>query len=271
MGINGLLAFLRKSAPGAFMQANLDGMKIAIDIPIFMYKFAYAVGTGRPLIARMLEFGNELLKNNIHPIFIFDGQRLPEKEREKARRLEAFKKYNKNESINFVKIDSEEEFEVEKTTFSKKPIEEDFEALKIALGLSGLKFQVAKYEAEALCSHLCVRGEVDAVLTEDSDALAYLAPKVIVKWNDKRELIQLPDICRILNLSPKEFQEMCILFGNDFNGRITGIGPVKAFSMIKKYSNLENIFKRNTINKELEEEMKKTQKIFEFYCYENIT
>ena len=269
MGINGLLAFLRKSAPGAFTQANLDGMKIAVDVPIFMYKFAHSVGTGKRLITRMLEFANDLIKNNVHPIFVFDGQRLPEKEREKLRRLEAFKRYSEkhNQTEICVKIDNDLEYEVEKTAFSKKPIEEDFEALKIAFQLSGFEIKNAKYEAEALCSHLCTIGKVDAVVTEDSDALAYLAPKVIVKWN-KKELINLNEIYRLLNLNAREFQDMCVIFGNDFNERIDGIGPVKSYSLIKKYSSLENILKQKPIQSFLEDEMKKTKKIFECYCYE---
>ncbi len=269
MGILGLLSFLRKTAPSAFKNPDLNGARVAIDTPIFMYKFAYAVGTGKPLIARMLQFGNDLLIHNIEPVFIFDGERLPEKEREKARRLEVFKKYNeKLNGLNFVKIDSEEEFEVEKSTFSKKPIINDFEALKIALDISGFQFKIAKYEAEALCSHLCVSGDVHSVITEDSDALAYLAPRVIVRFNEKREMIDIGEVCRVLNLTPQEFQHMCILFGNDFNGRISGIGPVKAYSLIKKYSTLENVFKHKQVEYDLTEEMQKTKKIFECYCHE---
>jgi 5'-3' exonuclease len=113
-----------------------------------------------------------------------------------------------------------------------------------------------------------VTGEVDSVVTEDSDALAYLAPKVIVRYNEKREMIDIKEACQILNLSPQEFQHMCILFGNDFNGRITGIGPVKAYSLIKKYSNIDNVLKHKHVEPELAEEMQKTKKIFEGYCHE---
>ncbi len=42
----------------------------------------------------------------------------------------------------------------------------------------GVEFIVAPYEADAQLAYLAISGDVDAVITEDSDLLAYGCPKV---------------------------------------------------------------------------------------------
>lgn len=50
-----------------------------------------------------------------------------------------------------------------------------------ALKHKGVKFVVAPYEADAQMAYLAINGEVDIVITEDSDLLAYGCPKVGVQ------------------------------------------------------------------------------------------
>lgn len=50
-----------------------------------------------------------------------------------------------------------------------------------ALRERGVRCLVAPYEADAQLSYLALRGEVHAVLTEDSDMLAYGCPRVLYK------------------------------------------------------------------------------------------
>ena len=47
-----------------------------------------------------------------------------------------------------------------------------------ALKEEGVEFLVAPYEADAQMAYLALHGNVDAVLTEDSDLLTYGCPKV---------------------------------------------------------------------------------------------
>ena len=49
-----------------------------------------------------------------------------------------------------------------------------FQALKAA----NVEFVVAPYEADAQMAHLALTGQVQGVITEDSDLLAYGCPKV---------------------------------------------------------------------------------------------
>jgi exonuclease-1 len=47
-----------------------------------------------------------------------------------------------------------------------------------ALKERGVQFVVAPYEADAQMAYLAIRGDVWAVVTEDSDLLAYGCPRV---------------------------------------------------------------------------------------------
>ena len=276
MGIHDLLPFLQKYAKEGIKPydewcKSQNKLILAIDTPIFMHKYAYSVGTGKSLCVRMLKFANDLIEKNIEPIFVFDGKKLEDKEIECNKRILALHSANNRFKMRKVEINNEE-YEVERTCIGTKPLYEDYEALKESLKLLNIEICVAQYEAEALCSYLVKSGRASAVLTEDTDAIAYLSDAVILKWNSDNEIVVLIDeICSSLDLQQNQFQELCVLFGNDFNDRLKGIGPVKALALIKKFNSLENyLLKETSINELQQSKMRKSMKIFSCFCYENI-
>lgn len=126
----------------------------------------------------------------------------------------------------------------------------------------GLAHMTAEGEAETLCSYLCVKGEVDAVLTEDTDVLAYGTPMFLAKIDMVKErmtVIQHDWMLASLGLDINEFRDMCILLGCDYNHRVKGyppdgrkrkkpvsIGAKGAYSMIYEYRSLEEAEKYMT-------------------------
>ena len=276
MGIHDLLPFLRKHAPHSFTRTNqnlsqFNIRKIAVDTPIFMHKFGYSVGSGRPLCERMLKFCKDLQQKGLEPIFCFDGNSLPEKQGEKSKR---FKKLCRSIELKKLKVSlvhyDGEVIEVERSCPpSCSPIPEDYLAFKLALQEIGIETLTAKFEAEALCSFLCCQGKVDAVLSEDSDCVAYLAPKIILQCNTEEETLFEPlKACLELKLSKEQLQDLCVLFGNDFNERIPKIGPEKTFLNIKKHLNLDAILLHLSIDNPLKEQMQSTKQLFLTCCYE---
>jgi flap endonuclease-1 len=234
-----------------------------------MHKFAYSVGTGKALCERMLKFARDLKEKDIEPIFVFDGERLDEKQEECVKRREAFVVALTKFRMKPVIVNNEE-MEVERTCIGTKPLHEDYKALKIALEMFDIKTAVAQYEAEALCSHLVRQGQASAVLTEDSDAFAYLSNTVILKWNSENESVVLMDqVMKDFQLNPEQFQDLCVLLGNDFNERIKGMGPVKALNCIKHHGTLEKFIEKTQIALTISEKLYKSQKIFRNTCFEN--
>lgn len=233
----------------------LEVKTVAIDVPIFMYKFCFQVGNGAPLVSKFLEFLDSL---PFQAIPVFDGAPLPAKLPETMKRADARIRYKKTyESVVTI-----ENFEVEvdrEPPPSNRPTRQDYEALKIGLKAKSIHYKTANYEAEALCSYLCRTKVVDAVLTEDSDCLAYLCPLTVFHYGtDTQQVVCINKVLQGLELTPEEFQQLCIYCGNDFNDRIPGIGPVKAYKLL--------------VEKKLQltDTMKKTQEIFTSVCYQAI-
>jgi 5'-3' exonuclease len=96
--------------------------------------------------------------------------------------------------------------------------------------------QVAEYEGEALTAHLVRQGLCDIGLSDDSDSLAFLSPRTAIGFGIGKpsfEVIHLDTILEDLHMSPKEFQEFCILLGLDFIQRLPKVGPQTLLTLFK--------------------------------------
>jgi len=115
----------------------------------------------------------------------------------------------------------------------------------------GIQYIQANGEAEALCAYLAVKGDVSAVLSEDSDVLVYGAVKLLTKIStDSGFCIELDRdyIINEMGFTEQQFVDFCILMGCDYNSNVKGFGPVKCFNMINKYKNIEAIIEADTKN-----------------------
>jgi 5'-3' exonuclease len=156
------------------------------------------------------------------------------------------------------------------------PIWEDYLAVKMCLGAAGYQMFQAKYEAEALCSYLYATNKVVAVITEDSDVLAYLCGACILHCNAKEETVNVHVAMEDMDLVPSQFIDLCVLLGNDFNPRIKNIGPKKSLALLKKYGTLDHILEWGRIwnpsIRDLSDDdirsMKYTRRIFQSFCGE---
>jgi 5'-3' exonuclease len=118
----------------------------------------------------------------------------------------------------------------------------------------------AEGEAEKECAVLVNNKIASAVITRDTDILAYGCPLVIQSLiifdneidcyiensdiiNDKLVAVSYENILNKLQLNKEEFLDLCILAGTDYNINIEGIGITNAYKLIKKYKNIENIIK----------------------------
>jgi 5'-3' exonuclease len=116
-------------------------------------------------------------------------------------------------------------------------------------------------EAEALCAYLAIHEHVDAVLTEDTDVLAYGTPWMVAfkeyKLSEERiKGVNMETLLDALEYNLDEFKDLCILLSCDYNDRVKGfpksktgqipkkskcIGWVGAVSMVDEYRRLEII------------------------------
>lgn len=227
-------------------------------------------------------------KNGIQPIFIFDGAPPKEKEHtqnqrreqrlrneEKCKQLEALidslDEYNINQNLpEKIKIAVDTVLEADSEYMPRKEVlvklnekykklngqavrisKEDLENIQKILEYMGLPWMKAIGEAERACAWLCKWKHVSGVITSDSDILVY--PDTIfiqdVKINKNEcTIIRHVDVLDQLEFSNDQFKDFCIMCGTDYNDRIPGIGPVKAFDLLQKHSSIEKIAKEEKIN-----------------------
>jgi 5'-3' exonuclease len=126
---------------------------------------------------------------------------------------------------------------------------DEMDTVRDMFDILGVPWVIADGEAETLCSHLCLRGEVDAVLSEDSDVMAYQTPLFISKINIYRDTVIEVDFKKILEgleISKEQFVDLCIMCGTDYNKNIPKVGPKTALNLIKEYGSIEGINENTT-------------------------
>ena len=211
MGIKNLRNILVNKCSNAIVQRKLNsynGLIIGIDLSIFLYKYLYRNNDHIEGLTRLIL---RLLKNNIYPVFVFDGK--PPKEKDetlldrkqkreflfmkkeivelikdnpslnKVELTEEINKYIKNNNESF-KIQDDKldlylsdnfnhEEEIDK--INKKIIcvkSHHIESSKNLFDTFGINYIHAPCEAESLLAVLCKKKIIDCCITEDMDILA---------------------------------------------------------------------------------------------------
>jgi 5'-3' exonuclease len=157
-------------------------------------------------------------------------------------------KNNEEKKIN-IKLIEQEILRLRQQVLHITP--EDFELTKKLFDILNVPYYDAPMEAETTCSDLCKRDIVDAVLSEDTDVLAYGTPTFLCKIDtteNKCLRVNKTNLLNELGLTYEEFLDFCIMCGTDYNKNIFKIGPDKAYKLIKQYSTIENINKNTQID-----------------------
>lgn len=113
----------------------------------------------------------------------------------------------------------------------------------------GIPYLKAYGEAEALCASLAVHGYVDGVLSRDTDSLVYGAPLFVCEFKqDEMTWTTLKEVLDSLELTMKQFIDLCIMCGCDYNMNMPKIGPVTAYKKILQYGSIEEYEKNESID-----------------------
>jgi len=212
MGIKNLNLLLSSKCSCAINQRNLsnyNGMIIGIDLSIFLYKYLYGNNDHIEGLTRLIL---RLLKNNIIPVFIFDGK--PPKEKDETileRKLKKEFMHMKKEIMELVLEQRNESYEniknniyiyidnhnktfnmdenqiLELINKNDNDIHDDIDKLKKKIihiksihiknakklfDLFGIVHIEAPCEAETLLAYMNKNNYIDGCITEDMDILA---------------------------------------------------------------------------------------------------
>lgn len=151
-------------------------------------------------------------------------------------------------NVNMIFIESE----VNRMKNMLVPItHDDFIMVKELLSILNIPYIKSTSEAETLCARLCIENIVDAVLSDDSDLLAYGTPVVlsdIKVTSNKVTVIHIDNLIQELKLSMKSFTDFCIMCGTDYNKNIFRVGPVLAYKYIKEYGDIDEVSKHTSLD-----------------------
>lgn len=249
MGIRYLNKFLRTNCPNSIAcisMKEISGKKIAIDVSIYLYKFA----ADNTLIENMYLMLSIFRYYQIIPVFVFDGKPPDEKkqvlEKRKSDKVQAKKEFQelKKQLETDIDLDGDEkqEISIAMDLLKKKFVyiqKEQIDQVKELMRAFGVTYFDASGEADELCALLAIKKKVWACMSEDMDLFVYGCPRVlryfsllkhnVVIYNTKRMLDEL-------GVLEKEFRQICVLSGTDYNmHEKNGLDLYSTLKLFKKF------------------------------------
>jgi 5'-3' exonuclease len=291
MGIKHLHQVLQKYAPNCYKTRHLSEFayqRVAIDISLYLYK--YKAIAGDRWLESFVYLISCLRKWNIHCVFIYDNKAPDEKKAEQQRRRETRAKQGdrvkelendiqqyenggepsekmieickKEGVVSLLKRNESGQILIDIKLIKKKLesmksmiisiTEEDLQLSRDLFDMMDIPYMKAISEAEAYSSYMCIHGKVDAVLSEDTDVLAYGAPFFLTKIDTVANTvvcISYEKALEELKMTKATFVDLCIMLGCDYNTNVPKVGPEKSIAFLNRYKSIENI-------KEIKEEDK---------------
>ncbi|NWS33826.1 EXO1 Exonuclease, partial [Polioptila caerulea] len=247
MGIQGLLQFIKEAAEPSHVK-KYKGLTVAVDTYCWLHKGAYAcaekLARGEPTdvyVVFCMKLVHMLLSFGIKPILVFDGCTLPsKKEVEKARRERRQASLLKGKQLlQEGRLSEARECFGRSINITHAMAHEVIKAARA----QGIDCIVAPYEADAQLAYLNKIGMVQAIITEDSDLLAFGCKKVFLKIDKFGNGLEIDQTrlgnCKQLGnvFTEEKFRYMCILSGCDYLPSIHGIGLAKACKLLKLANN----------------------------------
>jgi len=261
MGIKILINIISEHSPDSITEKGLKELKgkvVVLDASMIIYQFVIAIrSTGADLentegkmtthILGVINKALLLLKNDIVPIFVFDG-RAPDMKSEVLKSRKELKK----KCIQKLKDDNYEN-EGDRIKDFKKSYTISWEQsneVKQILKLFGIPVVESSTEADPLCAELVKQKNAYGVGSEDMDILTFGSPILLrgLSATKKMKEIKLEKVLSDLKLNHGEFIDLCILLGCDYTTTIPKVGPKRALDIIQKYRSIDK-FIENEGNK----------------------
>ncbi|KAI5660255.1 hypothetical protein M9H77_29048 [Catharanthus roseus] len=261
MGIKDLLRFVKPYVEPIHIK-KYAGQRVGIDAYSWLHKGAYSCSMELLLniegdkkfqyLKYFMNRINMLRHYKITPVVVFDGGNLPckaatEDERDKRRQTNRDLAMEKLKEGNIAAAS-----ELFQRAVSISPVMA-YQLIQI-LRSESIEFIVAPYEADAQLAYMSTleaeKGGIVAVISEDSDLLAYGCPAIIFKmdqYGNGQEVIldkffsSTTHVPSFLSFDRMLFTGMCVLAGCDFLPSVPGIGISKAYGLVSKYRNLDRV------------------------------
>lgn len=256
MGIKNLNQFLRKECSEAIKiitLTELAGKVVVVDASIFMYRFL----ADDALLENMYSMISFFQMHNIVAVFVFDGKPPDEKRKTLNRRRhlkhvaemqynQLVRQTNTNPDAPTLKNgkwfkDPESETEIKLKILRRRFIrvsDADFERVWSLMRSLGVQYIVAHGEADAMCAQMVLKRKAYACVSDDTDLLVYGCCRVLRHINLFDQTITMYDMHKILNIlgiTMREFRQICVISGTDYNSNVRTHSLKHALQLFKQY------------------------------------
>jgi len=193
-----------------------------------------------------------MMSMGIRSIYVFDGPPHPEKlaiiemrKHEKRKFYDQFiQAVRRGDVDKAVKLGKRAMFITDKMINETKKL----------LELLGIPIVQAVHDAEAQAAYMVRKGDAYALATRDWDSFLYGAPRIIMHWRITKDdyipskMYELKELLDKLQITHNQLIDLGMLLGTDYNpGGFSGIGPITAYKLIKRYRTIEEILKYGKI------------------------
>lgn len=246
MGIQYLNTYIKNNTTAKSIKKisfnELKNKVIAVDISIYLYKFM----NDDSLIVNIYHMLSIFVYYDINAIFVFDGKPPVEKkellEKREIDKIKARVKYQELEKHLWSCNEYEKQEIIESMVSLKKKFTKlkysDIKKVKELISAFGFTYIQANCEADIICGKMVVKNIAYACLSEDMDMFLYGCTRVIrylSLLNHSAILYDLKNILMELNLTFKEFKEICIISGTDYNSEKNKINLYDAINLHNRF------------------------------------
>ncbi|XP_059669371.1 exonuclease 1 [Cornus florida] len=254
MGIQGLLPLLKSIMVPVHIK-DLEGCCVAVDTYSWLHKGALSCSKdlckGQPTTKHIdycMHRVNLLRHYGVKPILVFDGGLLPMKIEQENKRARARKENLARAIEHESNGNSAAAYDCYQKAVDISP-SVAYDLIQV-LKQENIFYVVAPYEADAQMTFLAVSKQVDAVITEDSDLIAFGCPRIIYKMDKfgqgvefQYSKLQQNKELNLTGFTKQMLLEMCILSGCDYLQSLPGMGLKKAHALMKKFKSYEKVIK----------------------------
>lgn len=230
---------------------TLKGQTLGIDAHNWLYRYltitvrftgsaAYTTTDGKEVanLIGILQGVAKLLEGSVTPLFVFDGQPSSLKadeiearrQQRKSREADLEAARERGDMVEISRLESQTQQLTETIQFTSREL----------LDRLDIPHMDAPAAGEAQAAVMAQRGDVDAVGSEDYDAMLFGAPVTIRQLTSSGDIerLELAATLDSLGITYEQLVDAAILMGTDYNDGATGYGPKTSVSAVAEHGDL---------------------------------
>ncbi|MEM0444766.1 MAG: flap endonuclease-1 [Nitrososphaerota archaeon] len=265
--------------------SDLSNKSIAIDGYNILYQFLSNIRgpDGKPLqdskgrvtshLSGVFFRSTNFIKEGIRVVYVFDGQPPALKIETIRKRIELRERARKmyEEALAAGVVAEARKYAAQSSSIEKYMVETAIQLLEAM----GIPYIIAPAEGEAQAAYMAARGDVWASSSQDYDSILFGTPRLVrnlslvgrrklPRRNEyvvvEPEVLHSEKLFASLGITRRELVEMAILIGTDYFEGVRGIGPKKAYSLIKEYGAADKAL--DAIKKSLDVDIEAVRRLF---------